>query len=133
MNQKHLQIIARLNAENFDPDDKYSKVEYLQKVVGNSVFYILSRNGKNEVTGYTLYHYDDGIHLEILRRGAKYKGKGIGVKLAKKAKVIADRLGLIMFTYAHITNLASINTNIKAGLIITKIGKKWISLQSRRY
>lgn len=130
MNEKHVGMIQKLNRQGFGSNDEFNYKRKIRQYVKKG-HYILCRNSEGKIVGYTLYAIRNN-RLEIDRRAVLQKGGGYGIKLAKKAKTISNRMGLIMFTYASINNLASINTNIKAGLFVSKIDNKWVHLVSER-
>lgn len=138
--------VSGLNSLHFGEKDIYSdaitlgrdiesgKVELIIELGGE----IDTLTGTNSydivVEGYAIFHCTPEF-LECIRRGVRTKGKGLGLTLTKRLIKIADSRGLIFFTYAHRDNLASINSNIRAGCVITKMPSKsspWVYMQNRR-
>ena len=117
--------IAKLNARCFEKSDMYSNKEEVEKLD----WYVEEEDGK--LVGYILFK-EEKHHVECVRRGVmrKHRRLGVGLKLTRKVIRRAKRLGKHYKTYAAIDNLASINSNIRAGCFVESIDRDWICLSS---
>lgn len=131
MNKKHLEFLVSANKKCFGKDDEFSSPEKFLDWMKGKAGYIITKNSEGKFNGYLFYHYNNR-YLEIIRRGSIERESGVGKRLTKKAMKIAESLGLTLFTYAHKSNLASINSSVKSGLYITKINDPWVELQSEK-
>lgn len=121
-----LNEIAEINKECFLSDDYYSDEKNLKK---SGYEFIVEKEG-NKIIGFIIFHELDG-HIESLRRAVtkKYRGKGVGLKLAKRLIRIANKRKKDIYTYVSKTNLPSLNSNIKCGYRIYDIGDNWVYLR----
>lgn len=124
-----LEKIALINKECFTSDDFYSSVDNLQNLVKNGAKILVVKDG-DLFAGYIIYNEFEN-HLESLRRALTKaaRGKGLGVKLARKLISIANSKEKDIYTYVAKTNLPSLNSNIKCGYRVENIDEDWVYIR----
>jgi RimJ/RimL family protein N-acetyltransferase len=124
-----LEKIALINKECFTSDDYYSNIDNLTSLVMQGAKILVVRD-KGKFAGYIIYTEFEN-HLESLRRALtkSARGKGLGVRLARKLIKIADEQGKDIYTYVAKTNLPSLNSNIKCGYRVENIDEDWVYIR----
>ena len=135
LNKKDYRRIGQLNREGFGADDAYSSKGVIRDYVEGcpeSAGLIVTRI-KGDIMGFLMWYINNGA-INTGRRAVdkKCRGLGLGVKLTQKVIDLGYKMGYHYDTYCDIWNLASINSNIKCGCFVTKIGVEWISLSTKR-
>ena len=124
--------IAHLNAVCFGKDDEFCRVSRLLHtlIMEDGMYYVHRLRG--EIVAYILLSTDEG-DIHCVRRGVVPAGRrrGLATKLTRKGIKYAQGLGKKYKTYTSTTNLASFNSNIRAGLILESATEEWLSLTSR--
>ena len=115
--------IAALNKKYFGRDDIYSDVAAVRKVKklvekdgGKVVAYLLFKDRKRVYEGLrsaTAYHY---------------RRRGLATRLYRQLVARAKVNQKPYRTYASRKNIASINSHIRAGMLIKKVGAEWVYL-----
>lgn len=136
MKGKFLNSIAKCNIHGFGIEDYYSKAENISDLLtsyGEDESGIIPVNVKGELAGFVLWYIENDT-INICRRAVykKYRGLGLGIKLTKDTIKTGKLLGVPFATYAANWNLASINSSIKCGCFITKIGNDFTSLSTKK-
>jgi len=133
---KFLDTIALCNSEGFGGVDYYSKGENIAEFLNEyeiETAGIVTTKVKGKIAGFVLWYIENNA-INICRRAVyeKYQGLGLGVKLTKQTMKIGLSFGAHFETYASNWNLASINSSIKCGCYITKIGKDYTCLSNKK-
>ena len=128
--------VARLNKQGFNIDgvkDTYSKWKNLRDYIEDNPKFsgLLLKKVKGKIVGYLFWSFD-GVAMRTNRRAVDKacRGKGYGVLLTARLIKKAAKWGFPYQTYAANWNLASINSSIKCGCKIKKIGKRWTHLEA---
>lgn len=130
---KLLAKISSLNAKGFTLEDSYSNVlvltDFLNDCKEFGGLFIIYKD--KSIIGFLMWQFTgDGIHTVRRYIDQNYRGLGLGSKLTKRVIKLANKWGFKYKTYAAHYNLASINSSIKCGCIVSKITKKWIHLEA---
>jgi len=128
MNYKKL---SQLNKECFGSKDEMNSIEKLQEWNTEQHHGIITEQDKaGNFLGYVLWYITNDGYITIYRRGVAKSARGLGLGIKLTRRVIAEGInqGLHFWTYAHKTNLSSINSSIKCGCEIYKISQHWCEL-----
>lgn len=130
---KLLDIVTEINAEHFGNDDAYSDVGNVLKLIHFDQGGYLVEYLDGQVAGYLLYDVK-GDKLSCVRRGVtrSAKRKGLGLKLTKRAIKLSIELDKVYKTYCSVNNMPSLNSNIKCGLVVTRIDEDWVYLETKK-
>lgn len=124
---------AFLNAQGFESSDEYSDWKKLRDFIESNTEFtgLLFKRVNHVIVGYLFWSFD-GTSLKTNRRAVaeQFQGCGYGVELTRRIIKKANKWGFKYTTYAGNWNLASINSSIKCGCKITKIGKRWTHLEA---
>lgn len=136
MATQFLELIALCNVHGFGQEDYYSKAENIHEFLedyGIENAGIITTKVKGKIAGFVLWYIEDNS-INICRRAVyeNYRGLGLGVKLTKATMKVGVSFGAHFETYAANWNIASINSSIKCGCYITKIGKDFTSLSNKK-
>lgn len=120
--------ICKMNAECFGEYDDYSFPENVYDEFVKDGLYVITRH-KGKPVGYALY-FEYAEHIECVRRGVleEYRGQHFGIRITKRLIARAEQLGKNYWTYAHAGNLPSINSSLKAGMLVYEIDGDWVQL-----
>ena len=127
MNYKQL---AKLNALCFGDDDELSSEQAMLEFDTTPHHGSFIEMEKGKILGYVLHYITCEDTITIYRRGVSQAARGLGLGMKLTTRVISYGLheGYPFWTYAHKTNLASINSSIKCGCKVLKIRGQWVEL-----
>lgn len=118
--------IAKLIRRYFGKDDPYGSLLAVRQH-----FHIVELSTEGEVLGFLLYD-EKKTHYEGLRSAVltKARRQGIGMKLFKRLIRKSCRTGKPYRTYTSIDNIASLNSHIKAGMLVESIDNEWVWIRT---